>query len=221
MRRFGGFVARCLATVLVVAGALAGTGSLVAQANTAVPVSNTITNTVVGDGTAGGPSNGVAATGATLYSPNDDAVDSTGGIAIANFNANAVSYVPLVSGTYFGQTMTGGDIYTVAGTGTNSAPTPGVPGPSSPLSFGEGVAFDTAGNLYITDHGSNQVLVVAAKNETLLGQSMTAGYIYLLAGTGTYGGPSANGIPATSAVLGSPCGVAVDAAGNHQGPHRV
>jgi sugar lactone lactonase YvrE len=73
---------------------------------------------------------------------------------------------------------------------------------SVPLSQPHGLAFDTAGNLYIADTSNNIVREVNL-----------AGVITTVAGTGEqgYGGDSG---PATSALLDSPVGVVVDSAGN-------
>jgi sugar lactone lactonase YvrE len=64
-----------------------------------------------------------------------------------------------------------------------------------------GLAFDSSGNLYITDTGNNLIRMVAG------------GVITTVAGNGTYGFGGDNG-PATSAQLAIPAGVAVDSAGN-------
>ena len=80
--------------------------------------------------------------------------------------------VPASSGTFFGQAMTRGDIYTVAGTGTAcSTHTPagcgytsgGVPqlATSALLDLPGGVATDASGNLYIADTTDNMVAMVA------------------------------------------------------------
>ena len=65
-----------------------------------------------------------------------------------------------------------------------------------------GLAFDSAGNLYIADQANNVIRRVD-----------TSGVITTVAGTGT-NGYSGDGGPATSAMLFQPAGVAVDTAGN-------
>jgi hypothetical protein len=65
-----------------------------------------------------------------------------------------------------------------------------------------GIAYDTAGNLYIADLNHNAIREVSV-----------AGIITTIAGTGEQGF-AGDGGPATSALLDSPAGVAVDAAGN-------
>lgn len=75
------------------------------------------------------------------------------------------------------------------------------------------MAVDAAGNLVIADTGNYVVRVVAAKTGTFYGVAMTAGDIYTVAGN--HGeGYLGNGVPATSAELEYPQGVAADGAGN-------
>ncbi len=110
----------------------------------------------------------------------------------------------------------GGVISTVAGNGIfgfSGQNGDGGPATSAMLAAPEGVAVDTAGNLFIADTWSNSVRKVTP-----------GGVISTVAGNGT-GGYSGDGGPATSAMLDGPSGVAVDAAGNlfiaDQWNHRV
>jgi sugar lactone lactonase YvrE len=198
------------------------------QANDVVMVPNTAgtyigTSMSVGDmydiagvGPAGAPpANGTAATSASLNNPDGVAVDSLGNLYIANSSASTVAMVPAVTGTYFGQTMTAGDVYEVAGTGTAGAPLAnGTAATSSDLSYPDGVAVDSLGNLYIADTSVSEVVMVVNKAGTYLGTSMTTvGGMYRVAGTGSTGTPT-NNIAATSSNLNGPRGVAVDSLGN-------
>jgi uncharacterized repeat protein (TIGR01451 family) len=70
------------------------------------------------------------------------------------------------------------------------------------LNSPQGLAVDSTGNLYISDHGNNSIRMVAP-----------SGVITTVAGTGVAGYSGDNG-PATKAQLYDPEGVAVDAAGN-------
>ncbi len=72
---------------------------------------------VAGDYAYGGNGTGYLATSAQLYHPEGIAGDSAGDIVIANTSAEVIDFVPGVSGTYFGQAMTAGYIYTIAGNG--------------------------------------------------------------------------------------------------------
>jgi secreted PhoX family phosphatase len=141
------------------------------------------------------------------------AADGAGNLVIADALHNRVRVVAARSGTFYGQKMTAGDIYTVAGDGRSGYSGDGGPATAAELGTPSGVAVDGAGNLLITDSGNNRVRVVAARTGTFYRQAMTAGDIYTVAGTGRYGF-SGDGGPATAAELGAPSGVAVDGAGN-------
>jgi hypothetical protein len=117
------------------------------------------------------------------------------------------------TGTFYGQAMTAGDIYTIAGNGVGVFSGDGGPATAAELSDPHSTAVDAGGNLLITDTLNNRVRVVAATTGTFYGQPMTAGDIYTIAGTGT-GGFSGDGAPATAAELSAPADVAIDAAGD-------
>jgi len=104
--------------------------------------------------------------------------------------------------------MTGGHIYTIAGTGKRGFSGDGGPATSAELSFPEGVAADAAGNVLIADVGTDRVRVVAAKTGTFYGVAMTAGHIYTVAGDG-FRGYFSDGRQATTAELNNPAGLAV------------
>ncbi len=169
--------------------------------------------TIVGDTIAGYSGDGSAATGAELSGPQAVALDSSGNIAIADTDNNAVRFVPAASGTYFGQTMTADDIYTIAGDGTAGYSGNGRAATAAELNGPECVAFDTAGDLAIADTNNGFVRLVPVSSGTFYGQSMTAYDIYSVAGTDS-GWDTSNGVAATSAWLPNPYGVAVDAAGD-------
>ena len=63
----------------------------------------------------------VGAATTALYDPTGVAVDSSGDVFIADTDNHRVRMVPAASGSHFGQAMTRGDIYTVAGTGAACA----------------------------------------------------------------------------------------------------
>ena len=75
------------------------------------------------------------------------------------------------------------------------------PGHQRPVGRSQGVAVDSAGNLYIADTSNNRI------------RKVSNGVITTVAGNGTQGFSGDNG-PATSAQLYCPWGVAVDSAGN-------
>jgi hypothetical protein len=94
-------------------------------------------------------------------------------------------------------------VTTVAGNGTTGYSGDGGPATSAGLNRTEGVATDSAGNLYIADWQNNRIRKVDAGT----------GVITTVAGNGT-AGFSGDGAAATSAMLKGPTGVVVDSAGN-------
>jgi hypothetical protein len=168
--------------------------------------------TVAGDGTAGYSGDGGPATSAGLFYPRGVTVDAAGNLVIADNDSLRIRVVAASSGTFYGQPMTAGDIYTVAGDGTAGYSGDGGPATSAEVAYPQAVTVDAAGNLAIADTFNNRVRVVAARTGTFYGQPMTAGDIYTVAGNGRIGF-SGDGGPATSAELDAPCSVAVGAAG--------
>ncbi len=168
---------------------------------------------VAGNGKCGSSGDGGPATGAALCGPEGVAVDGSGNLLIADQRNSRVRAVAASTGTFYGQAMTAGDIYTIAGNGTNGFSGDGGPATKAKLGIPSGVAVDTAGNMLIADNNS-RVRVVAASTGTFYGQAMTGGDIYTIAGTGGYFGYSGDGGPAARAELSVPASVAVDAAGN-------
>jgi trimeric autotransporter adhesin len=169
--------------------------------------------TVAGNGTAGYSGDGGPATSAELSGPLGVAVDGAGNLVIGDTDNERIRVVAATTGTFYGQAMTAGHIYTVAGTGQYGYSGDSGPATSAELDDPEGVAVDGAGNLVIADVGNERVRVVAVATGTFYGQAMTAGDIYTVAGNGT-AGDSGDGGPATRAELNMPEGVAVDGAGD-------
>jgi trimeric autotransporter adhesin len=66
------------------------------------------------------------------------------------------------TGTFYGQPMTAGDIYTVAGNGVEGYAGDGGPATSAELDDPLGVTVDGAGNLVIADAGNDRIRVVAS-----------------------------------------------------------
>jgi sugar lactone lactonase YvrE len=168
--------------------------------------------TIAGGGTHGAGDGGPA-TSAELYGPETVAIDAAGNLLIADALGQRIRAVAASTGTFYGQPMTAGDIYTVAGTGTNGYSGDGGPATNAELSNPGAVAVDGTGNLVIADTGNNRIRVVAARTGTFYGQKVTAGDIGTVAGNGSYG-YFGDGGPASQAEISGPAGVAVDGTGD-------
>ena len=184
------------------------TGTFYGQAMTAGDI-----YTIAGDGTIGGSGDGGPATSADFHAPWAVTVDGSGNVVVADVGNNAVRVVAEATGTFYGQAMTAGDIYTIAGNGTEGYAGDGGAAASAELDSPAGVGVDRSGNILVGDTGNSVIRVVAGTSSTFYGQAMTAGDIYTIAGNGA-AGYSGDGGPATAAELGAPWGATVDGAGN-------
>jgi trimeric autotransporter adhesin len=169
---------------------------------------------VAGNGDATGRAgNGGPATRAVVSIPEAVTVDHAGNLVITAIGTDQIRVVAARTGTFYGQAMTAGDIYTVAGNGAQGYSGDGGPAVKAALDYPQQVAVDATGNLIVADCYNNRVRVVAAKTGTFYGVKMTAGDIYTVAGD-RYEGYNGDGGLATRAELNGPEGVAVDRAGN-------
>jgi uncharacterized protein (TIGR03437 family) len=148
---------------------------------------STVTGTSVGAGFGG---DGGPATSGRVAGPQALALDGAGNLYIADTLNNRIR-----------QVTTGSNIYTVVGSGV--AQFSGDQG--SPINASingpQGIAFDSAGAMYIADTGNHRI------------RKVSAGVITTIAGTGV-AGFSGDGGPAVNAQLNYPKDVAVDAAGD-------
>jgi hypothetical protein len=176
---------------------------------------------VAGNGTKTVSGDGGPGFDAGVPSPQGVAIDGHGNLVAVS--AGFVRVVAASTGTFYGQAMTIGHIYTVAGTGGMGLSGDGGPATSAEFDLPTGVAVTAAGNLVIGDTGNCRVRMVAERTGSFYGQAMTAGDIYPVAGdskaSGSDGcldgfGFSGDGGPATGARLAFPAAVAVDGAGN-------
>ena len=147
--------------------------------------------TVAGTVSSGSSGDGGPATMAELDAPSGVAVDTAGNLYIADTKNNKIRKVSSL-----------GTITTVAGTGSSGSIGDGGPATMAQLKAPEGVAIDTAGNLYIADTKNDKIRQVSS-----------LGTITTVAGTGS-SGFFGDGGPATLAQLKAPSGVAVNTAGN-------
>ncbi len=186
----------------------ASSGTFFGQAMTADHI-----YTIAGDGTSGYNGDGIPATSAEIAFPDEVAVDAQGGVVITDEGNRRVRFVPASSGTFFGQAMSAGDIYTIAGDGSEGSAGDGGPASSAAVGDPAGVALDGAGDLAVADGEDNRVRFVPASSGTFFGQAMSAGDIYTIAGDGT-SGFSGDGGPGDAAMLHEPVSVAFDPAGD-------
>jgi sugar lactone lactonase YvrE len=157
-----------------------------------VAASTGFITTIAGTGRVGYSGDGGPATSAMLDQPQGIALDAAGDIYIADAGNNVVRRIDASTGL----------ISTFAGSQGCAYDGDGGPATSAHLCFPAGVAFDTAGDLYIADTDSMVIRRVDA-----------TGAITTVAGNGTRG-YSGDGGAATGAALNIPNSVAVDGAGN-------
>ncbi len=147
-------------------------------------------STFAGNGTYGYTGDGGPATAAEIEGNDGLAVDKAGNVYISDYYANCIRKVD-----------TSGIITTIAGNGTGGFTGDGGPASAAELNNPIGLAFDTAGNLFIVDAGNFRIRKVNS-----------LGIISTIAGNGISGN-SGDGGPATAAEFFSPEGIAVDLKG--------
>ena len=95
-----------------------------------------------------------------------------------------VAVIPARTGSYYGQRMTVGYVYAIAGLGTKAGN--GVPAVDSDLPAVSGVAIDHAGNILVAAANNayprGGIRVIAVRTGTFYGQKMRKGDIYALPG---------------------------------------
>ena len=152
-----------------------------------------IINRIAGTGIQGlNHGNGLPATAANIVAPTGVVTDTSGNFYFIE-NGMAVRKVNIQTGII--SRVAGGIQYGYSGDGG--------PATSARLNKANGLAFDLAGSLYISDRDNNVIRKVSA----------ATGIITTVAGSGT-AGYSGNGGLATAATMNEPNGVTVDRFGN-------
>jgi hypothetical protein len=163
-----------------------------------------VISTFAGIGGASGYSgDGQIATEAKLNSPRGVALDSSGNLYIADTANCVIRRVDAISNiiatvvgkmTYYPDCAESGD---------------GGPATAATLNAPSGIAFDSAGNLYIADYGNSMVRRVDARTQTISVFAGSCNSLFFC--EGGFGG---DGGPATAASLNDPSAVAFDSSGN-------
>lgn len=179
--------------------------------------------TVAGNGTAGYGGDDGPATRAELWTPRGLTFDGVGDLLIADMSNQRVR---LVAGSscafdcqYGLRSMTPGDIYTVAGDGSDGYSGDGSPANLAKLSYPSGVAVDEVGDLLVDEINNDRVRLVpdiGCHIECAYGLPSGwegKGFIYTVAGNGTFG-YGGDGGPAAIAELGYPFAIGVDDTGD-------
>ena len=148
--------------------------------------------TIAGTGTRGSAGNGGPASAAQLSNPSGVSFDGSGNMYISE--AQPVHRIRKIN--------TSGIITTIAGTGTAGYNGDNIPATAARLNNPCLVTADFSGNLYFIDNTNRRVRKIS-----------TSGIITTVAGTGT-AGYNGDNIPATTAQLNTPNGIALDASGN-------
>jgi YVTN family beta-propeller protein len=149
-----------------------------------------VISTYAGTGICGYNGDNIKSTKAMVCYPNGLVLDAAGDLVGADGSLRIRKITPK------------GTITTIAGNGVNGYTGDGGPALDAEIGQPFQLAYDTAGNLYFDQIGQCVVRKVD-----------TAGIITTVAGTGTCG-YNGDGIPATTAQLNFPRGVAVDSSGN-------
>ena len=173
-------------------------------------------------GTYGYNGDGILATTAELSYPAALTVDNEGNLFIADYNNNRIREVSCVTKTSSGGTCSPNagqvpnNIYTVAGTGTEGYNGDNQAATTAELYWPNGIAVDSAGNLFIDDMSNNLIREVPCSTSQLACAPPAgeyARYIYTVAGE--YGlSAYLTNVPATDAIVYYPSGAASDSAGN-------
>jgi len=164
--------------------------------------------TIAGKGGSNSFADGDLNTG-KLANPAMIAVDSDGNIIIADVNNNRIRILAKTDGRYYGVTVSGGNLGTIAGTGSlGSSDGRSL---SGTFTYPSGVCIDSYGNIIIADTAGHKIRILAKTNGPHYGVNVSGGNLGTIAGTGST--TFADG-PLNTGTLNNPVGVCIDSYGN-------
>ena len=164
-------------------------------------------------------------TSESLYFPSGVALDSSGNIVIADAGDSDVDVLAIttVNPGYvlpIGVTWVRGDLYLIAGGGTDS-PSAIEPQTATSLNLSTpgAISVDSSGNVLIADIGDSEIDVLEESATdpgyiVPIGDTWTPGALYVIAGSGSTSPTPTTGVAATAAKLNHPRGLGLDSCGN-------
>ena len=164
-----------------------------------IAVSTNVISSIVGSGLTGFTGDNSAASSSQMSYPDGLAIDSSGNIYISDWGNNRVRKVTIATGiitTIAGSGATGNTSGSFSGDGGAAT--------SATMSTPFGVALDSAGNVYVTDQGSNRIRKV----------TISTSLISTIAGSGSTVSFSGDNGQATAATINNPLGVGLDTSGS-------
>ena len=156
---------------------------------------------------------GGAASAALFDHPTAMQFDTQGDLYIADYDADRVRKITATNGVITSASI----VSTVAGTGAAGDAGNGGLATAATLNGPHGLALDSAGDLWISDQLSCEIDYVPATAQTItiggVATALTAGHLYIVAGTGTCAG-GGSGTVGTTTQLNGNTNVALDSANN-------
>jgi hypothetical protein len=138
--------------------------------------------TIAGTGARGALASGSPATGTELDQPGSLAVGPDGNLYLDDAGSDLVAVLALSSGHVFGQSVTGDDLYVVAGDGSRGDAGNGGPALAASLDGPSAIALDAAGDLFLSDAAENDVrAVTSASTSSLFGVPSSTGEVVQVA----------------------------------------
>lgn len=158
-----------------------------------ITVSTGMISTIAGTDSAGYNGDGILADSARLGLPSGIAVDGTGNLYIADQGNNRIRKVDAITNI----------INTIIGSGSQGYNGDGIDALTADLYYPHSIALNPSGDIFLSDFNNGRIRKV----------SSSTNFISTVAGNGTFG-YNGDHIPAISAELNGPHGIALDYLGN-------